>query len=149
MSVNLKVDSNTYEDASKIVVGGKTIDIIEVEGSIIGEVETQEITDSKELGQYGGIVFNVKQSGCYLYVIRPHTKPTIILRNPYVINVYIDNDNGYYRAGYIGYTGAGYVSVVVDYENIALGTCKILGDSSLWLNKDISYTVTEMPLSSL
>lgn len=145
MSVNLKVDSNTYEDALKIVVGGKTINIIEVDETL----ETQDVTDNPSLGDYGGIEFNAKQSGVYLYVIRPHTKPTIISRNPCVINVYIDNDNEYYRAGYVGYTGAGYVSVGVDYENIALGTCKILGTSSLWLNKGISYTVTEMPLSSL
>lgn len=145
MSVNLKVDSNTYEDALKIVVGGKTINIIEVDETL----ETQDVTDNPSLGDYGGIEFNAKQSGVYLYVIRPHTKPTTISRSPYAINVYIDNDNEYYRAGYVGYTGAGYVSVAVDYENIALGTCKILGIPSLWLNKGISYTVTEMPLSSL
>lgn len=147
MSVNLKVDSNTYEDALKIVVGGKTINIIEVDETL----ETQDVTDNPSLGDFGGIEFNAKQSGVYLYVIRPHTKPKPggISLHPYVINVYIDNDNEYYRAGYVGYFGGGYVSVEVDYENIALGTCKILGTSSLWLNKGISYTVTEMPLSSL
>lgn len=53
MSVNLKMDGNTYQNATKINVGGKTIDIEETGGSgVVGKY-----------GKYKSVVFTPTDSG--------------------------------------------------------------------------------------
>lgn len=155
--VNMTVDGQTKrtdkiigKDASgntKEMVLSAVVESSDQQGG--ASLEMREITDDASLGQYGGLEFTVDTTGVSLYSIRPKVKPTSSTRNFFHMTVYIDNDNSYYRAGVVGYTGAGYTTVSISDSTIVGNKCTILGTASLWLNKGLEYEVTKLPIASL
>lgn len=112
MSINAKVDNQTYKGINTISVGGKTISLEEISSGGSGEVATGTFTPAEKTGTYS---INTGLSSVNNFIIQMKTEKL---------------DSGVRAIGYISILGDIYAYINTNAGGASFAACNILPSSS-------------------